>query len=122
MAAPAGNLVAAPPPATTSDAPVCPYYHEAIELIGKRWTGAIVQALVGGPLRFSELSASIPQISDRLLSTRLKELERKGIVEREVLGGAPVHVQYCLTPKGHALGPALAAIRSWARSWLKASG
>jgi DNA-binding HxlR family transcriptional regulator len=121
MVAPAGNAATAPPTAT-GDAPVCPYYHEAIELIGKRWTGAIVQALVGGPLRFSELSASIPQISDRLLSTRLKELERNGIVEREVLGGTPVHVQYRLTEKGHALGPALAAIRGWARAWLRPSG
>ena len=54
---------------------VCPYYHEAVELLGKRWTGAIVHALLPGPMRFSEIAQAIPQISDRLLSMRLRELE-----------------------------------------------
>src|SRR6266540_4456548 len=78
---------------------VCPYFHEAVELVGKRWTGAIVGALIPGPSRFSELAHSIPQISDRLLSMRLRELESEGIVEREVLDGSPVRVLYALTPK-----------------------
>jgi DNA-binding HxlR family transcriptional regulator len=98
---------------------VCPYFHEAIELLGKRWSGAIVHTLLSGPKRFSELTHTIPQISDRLLSIRLKELEACGIVGREVGEGAPVRVEYELTPKGRALEPAVTAIRSWAREWLQ---
>jgi DNA-binding HxlR family transcriptional regulator len=107
----------------TADSPkregVCPYYHEAVELLGKRWTGAIVHALLGGPLRFSQLSHAVPQISDRLVSMRLKELESCGIVARQVYEGAPVRVEYELTPKGRALEPAVMALRTWAREWLQ---
>jgi DNA-binding HxlR family transcriptional regulator len=106
-------------PAAASPAGVCPYFHEAIELLGKRWSGAIVHALLPGPKRFSELTHTIPQISDRLLSIRLKELEACGIVEREVYGEAPIRVEYALTPKGCALEPALKAIRRWACEWLQ---
>jgi DNA-binding HxlR family transcriptional regulator len=97
---------------------VCPYYHQAVELVGKRWTGAIVGALLPAPLRFSELAQAIPQISDRLLSTRLRELEEKGIVVRQVLPGTPVQVRYALSAKGHALEPAVSELRHWARHWL----
>jgi DNA-binding HxlR family transcriptional regulator len=100
-------------------AAVCPYFHEAIELLGKRWSGAIIHALLSGPKRFSQLTHTIPQISDRLLSIRLRELESCGIVAREVGEGAPVRVEYDLTPKGRALQPAVTAIRSWAREWLQ---
>jgi DNA-binding HxlR family transcriptional regulator len=98
---------------------VCPYFHDAIELLGKRWSGAIVHSLLGGPKRFSELTHMIPQISDRLLSIRLRELEACGIVAREVHEHAPVRVEYELTPKGRALEPAVTAISSWAREWLQ---
>jgi DNA-binding HxlR family transcriptional regulator len=106
-------------PAPGNGAGVCPYFHEAVELLGKRWSGAIVHSLLGGPRRFSELTHTIPQISDRLLSIRLKELEACGIVAREVCEEAPVRVEYELTPKGRALEPAVTAIRSWAREWLQ---
>ena len=111
-------------PTATAEAPVpngtlvCPYFHEAIELLGKRWSGAIVHELLAGPRRFSALSHSIPQISDRLLSIRLKELEACGIVTREVYEDSPVRVDYALTPKGRALEPSLKAIGAWARTWL----
>ena len=98
---------------------VCPYYHAAVEMLGKRWTGAIVHALLAGPMRFSELSAGIPQISDRLLSMRLKELEATGVVARQVWTGAPVRVEYELTPKGRALEPVIGALREWACEWLR---
>jgi DNA-binding HxlR family transcriptional regulator len=98
---------------------VCPYYHQAVELVGKRWTGAIVDALLPGPHRFSEIAPGIPHISDRLLSMRLRELEAEGIVERQVLDGSPVRVLYALTAKGEALEPAIRALRSWARDWLQ---
>ena len=97
----------------------CPQYHQAIELIGRRWTGAIVHSLMAGPLRFSQISAAIPQISDRLLSGRLKELEACGIVTRHVLGGSPVRVEYELTSKGHALEPTLHSLRQWARQYMQ---
>ena len=96
----------------------CPYYHEAIELIGKRWTGAIVGVLLEGPLRFSEIAQAVPELSDRLLSERMKELEARGVVERTVLAGPPVHVEYRLTEMGRALQPALSELRDWARQWL----
>jgi DNA-binding HxlR family transcriptional regulator len=96
---------------------VCPYFHRAVELLGKRWTGAIVDALLRGPRRFSEIAQSIPQISDRLLSARLRELEAEGIVARHVKTAVPVRVQYGLTAKGEALEPAVRALRQWAREW-----
>jgi DNA-binding HxlR family transcriptional regulator len=101
---------------------VCPYYHEAVELVGKRWTGAIVGALMPAPRRFSQIAHAIPQISDRLLSSRLRELEAKGLVARQVLPGAPIRVQYALTPKGRALEPVVSALSLWARQWLSLRG
>lgn len=98
---------------------VCPYYHAAVEMLGKRWTGAIVDSLMEGPLRFSALSQAIPQISDRLLSMRLKELEAGGLVARRVWDDAPVRVEYELTPKGRALEPVIGSLRQWAREWLR---
>jgi len=98
---------------------VCPYFHEAVELLGKRWTGAIVLALLSGSMRFSALSHAIPQISDRLLSIRLKELEASGIVARQVAEAAPVRVEYQLTPMGYALEPAIRSLRAWACEWLR---
>jgi len=96
---------------------VCPHFHAAIELIGKRWTGAIVCALTERPLRFGELAKAVPGLSDRLLSQRLRELEEEGLVERMVEPGAPVRVTYSLTEKGAELRPAIAELRMWARRW-----
>ena len=111
--------------ATADDNPVtahrescCSAYHAAIELIGKRWTGAILLVLLDGPLRFSEVRQLVPDLSDRLLSERMKELEAEGIVERRVIDGAPVRVEYSLTEKGRALEPAVRSLKVWARSWL----
>jgi DNA-binding HxlR family transcriptional regulator len=106
-------------PASSQERPtgVCPHFHAAIELIGKRWTGAIVCALTDGPLRFGELKRAIPGLSDRLLSGRLRELEREGLVEREVEPGSPVHVTYSLTDAGAELGPAIGELKEWAKRW-----
>jgi DNA-binding HxlR family transcriptional regulator len=99
----------------------CPYYHEAVELIGRRWTGAIVAVLMdAGPLRFSEISHAVPELSDRLLSERMKELEARGVVSRHVDPGPPVKVLYELTAMGRSLEPAVQEIKSWARRWLQA--
>lgn len=96
----------------------CAAYHRAVELVGKRWTGAILAVLMDGPLRFSEITQLVPDLSDRLLSERLKELEAEGIVHRCPRDGVPVKVEYSLTPKGRALEPAVRALKGWARSWL----
>jgi DNA-binding HxlR family transcriptional regulator len=97
----------------------CPYYHEAIELIGKRWTGAIVVVLLeDGPMRFSQVASAVPELSDRLLSERMKELEARGVVERCVHPGPPVRVEYALTSMGRELEPALTHLKTWARHWL----
>jgi DNA-binding HxlR family transcriptional regulator len=96
----------------------CAAYHQAVELIGKRWTGAIVFVLLEGPLRFSEVKLLVPDLSDRLLSERMKELEAEGIVERRVIDAMPVRVEYRLTEKGQALEPAVRSLKVWARSWL----
>jgi DNA-binding HxlR family transcriptional regulator len=96
----------------------CSAYHRAVELIGKRWSGAILFVLMDGPLRFSEVKQLVPDLSDRLLSERMKELEAEGIVERRVIDDMPVRVEYALTDKGRALEPVVRALKSWARNWL----
>src|SRR5579862_5118146 len=96
----------------------CPLYHEAVELVGRRWTGAILRVLMDGPMRFSEIGQAIPELSDRLLSERMKELEARGMVRRTVISGPPLRVEYELSKMGHELEPALAAIGKWARRWL----
>jgi DNA-binding HxlR family transcriptional regulator len=98
----------------------CPHLHEAVELVGKRWTGAIVFVLLTQrrPMRFSEIGQAIPQLSDRLLSERMKELEARGIVERNVHAGSPARVDYELTTMGRELGPALRELRRWGLRYL----
>jgi DNA-binding HxlR family transcriptional regulator len=96
----------------------CSLYHRAIELVGKRWTGAILLVLMDGPAHFSALKQLVPDISDRLLSERLKELEAEGVVARTVIDASPVRVEYALTEKGRALEPSVRALRHWAQDWL----
>ena len=98
---------------------VCPHFHHAIELIGKRWTGAIIVVLLeGGAMRFSEIAQSIPDLSDRLLSERMKELEARGLVERRVLPDTPARVEYELTDAGKELAPPLQELKAWSHRWL----
>lgn len=97
---------------------VCPRFHRAVELVGRRWTGAILRALLDGASRFGEIQARVPDLSDRLLSERLKELEDAGIVVRAITGGRPVRVRYGLTARGEALRPVLESIGRWAEEWL----
>lgn len=96
---------------------LCSRFHRASELIGRRWTGAILFMLLDGRCRYATLRAAIPDITDRMLSDRLHELEAEAIVERQVLPDAPVRVEYSLTRKGRALGPVIAAISQWANRW-----
>jgi len=75
----------------------------------------------GRSLRFSTIASAVPDLSDRMLSDRLKELESYALVERTVFPGPPVRVQYALTQKGLELSPALRELGRWARRWLGTS-
>jgi DNA-binding HxlR family transcriptional regulator len=99
---------------------ICPKFHKAIELVGSRWTGAVLQVLMTGPARFSTIRSAVGDISDRMLSERLRELEREAIVSRTVLPDSPVRVEYALTEKGHELHTTLAAVARWAERWVAA--
>jgi DNA-binding HxlR family transcriptional regulator len=96
----------------------CPYYQQAVELVGRRFSGAIARTLLDGPGRFSELERSIPDISGRALTQRLRELEEAGLLERTVEPASPVRVSYALTEKGRALEPVVTALEAWAHDWL----
>ena len=97
---------------------LCSRFHRASELIGRRWTGAIIFVLLKSRCRFATLRAAIPEITDRMLSERLQELEQEGIVERTVVPETPVRVEYALTRKGRALASAMDAIAEWAHKWV----
>lgn len=104
-----------------SDSPiphVCSRFHRAIELIGSRWTGAILQTLLRGKCRYASIKAAVPDITDRMLSERLRSLEAEGLVAREVVPDTPVRVEYELTKKGRELQDALREISSWAERWI----
>lgn len=97
----------------------CARFHYAIELIGRRWSGAILIALGAGRERYSEVRDAIPGLSDRMLCDRLRELEDAGLVARDVVPTTPVAVRYQLTAKGRSLGPVLEALSAWATQWVE---
>lgn len=97
--------------------PFCRDYTKAIEIIGRRWTGAIVRAMLSGCTRFSDILCTVPHLSDRLLSERLKELEAEGIVRRTVVPSTPVRIEYRLTEKGESLGSVVSVVGAWAERW-----
>lgn len=96
---------------------LCPRLSKAMELVGKRWTALIIYQLLEGPQRFNAIEAALP-ISGRLLSERLKELEKEDIVERKVYSEVPVRVEYNLTDKGRSLEQTVREIEIWAKTWL----
>src|SRR5438270_12541201 len=104
---------------TTDTGHICPKYEQAIQLLGKRWTGLLLYTLLEGPKRFCELTSTVEGLSDRVLSDRLRELELEGVVERVVYPQIPVRVEYKLTEKGQDLKPVVEAIHKWAEKWVK---
>src|SRR5437763_11602574 len=106
---------------TTNTGHICPKYEQAVQLLGKRWTGLLLYALLEGPQRFCELTSTVEGLSDRVLSDRLRELELEGVVERIVYPQIPVRVEYKLTEKGLALKPVVEAIHEWANKWVTLS-
>ena len=96
---------------------MCPKFETAFELLGKRWTGLIIQTLLSGNKRFSEIEDSIPNLSARMLTERFKELEGNGIIIRHVYPETPVRIEYELTQKGKELQKAMEEIQKWAEKW-----
>ena len=111
--------MATPAPSTSH---VCSRFHRAIELIGSRWTGAILQTLLQGKTRYAAIRGAIPDITDRMLSERLRSLESEGLLTRGVIPDTPVRVEYDLTEKGRELQDALREISTWAERWIHAAG
>lgn len=101
---------------------MCPRYEKAAAILGKRWTGLIIRALMEGPRRFNELLKMVELVSDRLLTERLRELEAEGLVERTVYPESPVRIEYSLTPKGQAMKSVVDAIQEWASDWIEMEG
>ena len=97
--------------------PFSPLFHHAAELVGKRWTAAILYSLFHGLNRFTDLVNAIPGVSNRMLSERLKELELAGILERHVYAETPVRIEYLMTEKGLALRTVLMTLNNWAITW-----
>ncbi len=97
----------------------CSRFHHAVELIGARWSGPILQAVLGGRHRFGDIRAAVPGLSDTMLSQRLRELESEGVVERRVLPTSPVRIEYHATAKGEALVAVFDAVAAWADAWVE---
>ena len=101
------------------DFTLCPKFEAAFEILGKRWSGLIIQVLMTGPKRFKNISKGIPDLSDRVLSERFKELEEADIVIRHVYPETPVRIEYELTKKGRALKRMMEECQKWASTWIK---
>lgn len=97
---------------------LCPKFESAFQLLGKRWTGLIIRVLLDGPKRFKDISAVIPNVSDKVLAERFKELEAAGILERNVYPETPVRIEYTLTEKGRMLKPTMDEVQKWAESYM----
>ena len=97
---------------------VCVRFHHAVELIGRRWTGAIISVMMRGPQGFNEMLTAVTGLSDRLLTERLRELESEGLVRRTVLSGPPIRVMYELTESGKDLKPVIECLGRWAEKWV----
>jgi DNA-binding HxlR family transcriptional regulator len=96
----------------------CPLFHHAVEVIGRRWTGVVLRIMLQGATRFGDIAAGVPNLSDKMLAERLKELEAEGIVTRTVVPETPVRVEYQLTDKGRSLEGVLEALDTWADRWV----
>ncbi len=97
---------------------ICVKFEKASTLLSKRWVGLIINQLMEGAKRFSLLESEI-QVSGKVLSERLKELEAEDIITRTVYAEVPVRVEYALTKKGYALKPVMDAIDQWSQNWVE---
>jgi len=97
---------------------MCPKFEYAFTLLGKKWTGLIIKVLLSGPKRFSDIKTMIPELSDRMLAERFKELEEEGLIKRIVYAETPVRIEYELTEKGKELEKAMIEVQNWAEKWV----
>lgn len=104
------------------DQRMCPKFEASFELLGKRWTGLIIRGLLHGPKRFKDISEMIPNMSDRMLAERFKELEGAGILIRHVYPEIPVRIEYELTEMGNDLQRVMDELQSWADRWFSDAG
>lgn len=105
-------------PADDGASPVCAHFRRAAAIVGRRWNPEIMRVLLAGtPVRYRDLKAAIPTISDHLLSARLKSLEEDGILTRSVAPDAPVRVEYALTEAGEDLAGPIGELAAWAERW-----
>lgn len=97
---------------------MCPKYESSIDILGKKWTGLIIRVLLDGPKRFKDVKGQIPDMSDRMLTERIKELESHGILRRNVYAETPVRIEYELTDMGKDLEHVISAIQQWGDKWM----
>lgn len=100
------------------DKVICPKFEQTFAILGKKWTGLIIDVLLDGPRRFKDLSQSIPGVSDRVLVERLKELENECIVTRDLDETCDLRTGYSLTEKGKALNSVMSEVQVWADQWV----
>lgn len=98
----------------------CPAFQLAIEVLGRPWTALILTLLQERARRFGEFAEHAPGLGDKVLSARLKDLEARGLVRREVQPGPPVRVSYALTSKGRAFGEVARAVERWGQELVAA--
>lgn len=96
---------------------ICPRFEKALKILNHRWNTLLIYQLLEGPQRFSIIKNQL-NISSRVLTERLKELEIEQIVTRTVIPSTPVVIEYGLTEKGHALAPVLKAVEQWSSLWV----
>lgn len=97
---------------------ICPKFEKTFTMLGKKWTGLIIKVLLDGPKRFSEVTALLPELSDRMLTERFKELEGLGVIARTVFPETPVRIEYSLTESGRDLLSAMDELQKWAEKWI----
>jgi DNA-binding HxlR family transcriptional regulator len=102
-----------------NDFNMCPRFEKAVDVLSKRWVALIVFVLMPGPRRFGEIESCLSNLSGKVLSDRLKEMELEGIIERSVYPEIPVRIEYSLTEKGTALAPILGEISNWSTDWIE---
>lgn len=97
----------------------CPSFVAAMDVIGRRWNGIIIEAIGRGNTGFADISRFVGGIGDTMLARRLKELETDCLIKREVVPDRPVRVHYTLTPAGQALLPILQDITNWGHTYTR---
>ncbi len=104
---------------TQTEFVLCPKFEKTFSILGKKWNGLIIDVLLeNGPQRFVELAAKIPMVSDRVLVERLKELEKEGIVTRNIACSEKSRSEYLLSEKGADLQKAMRQIQVWSEKWV----